>query len=179
MFDSKESKTFGYHLFFLPEGELFDNLQRTINELADKYNGPKFEPHVTLLSGIPNAPEAELVEKTRNLAVSMKPFNIELTKTETQDTFFRALYLKAIDTLTYQRYHHQALGVFEMKKQMTIPMPHLSLYYGNVPQSIKDEMIASLKLPVSMKFPVYKVYLYQTEGEVKNWVRIGEYIMGK
>ena len=42
-------------------------------------------------------------------------------------------------------------------------IPHLSLFYGNILQSAKDEMIASLSLP-DMKFLVDRVYLYRTEG---------------
>ena len=76
MFDGKSSKTIGYHLFFLPSGELFNNLQSTINTLSEKYDGAKFEPHVTLLARIPKTDEAELIAKTEKLASIMKPFEI-------------------------------------------------------------------------------------------------------
>lgn len=39
-------------------------------------------------------------------------------------------------------------------------------------------MIASLKLP-DMKFMVDRVYLYRTEGEAQDWVRVGEYLLGE
>lgn len=71
MFDPKDSKTVGYHLFFLPERELFDSLQNAINTLAEKYGGAKFEPHITLLARIPKADEAELIAKTQQLASIM------------------------------------------------------------------------------------------------------------
>ena len=77
MFDPTDSKTIGHHLFFLPQEELFDALQGIINTLAEKYNGTKFEPHVTLLARIPKADEAELVAKTKQLASVMEPFEVE------------------------------------------------------------------------------------------------------
>ncbi len=79
MFDSKDSKTIGYHLFLLPQsGVLQEETQRIINELAEKFGGPKFDSHATLLAHIPAADETELVEKTKRLANMMRPFEIEL-----------------------------------------------------------------------------------------------------
>ncbi|MEK7663866.1 MAG: 2'-5' RNA ligase family protein [Patescibacteria group bacterium] len=178
MFDPKDSKTVGYHLFFLPEGELFDNLQNTINQLAEKYGGMKFEPHVTLLARIPKANETELTAKTQKLAKMMKPFEIEPKKVYAQEDYFRALYYKAKYNARLKRYHQKALEMFGVQ-DVNVYFPHLSLFYGNVPKSIKDEMIASLSLPASMKFLVGKVYLYRTEGEAKDWVRVGAYPLGK
>ena len=63
-------------------------------------------------------------------------------------------------------------------QDVNVYFPHLSLFYGNVPQSAKDEMIASLSLP-DMKFLVDRVYLYRTEGEAQDWMHVGEYPLGK
>ena len=178
MFDPKDSKTIGYHLFFFPQGELFDTLQGVINTLAEKYNGAKLEPHVTLLARIPTADQAELVAKTKQLASTMEPFGVEPKEVVAQNAYFRALYCKAEPNPKLNEYHQKALAMFSVQ-DVNVYMPHLSLFYGNVPQTIKDEMIASLLLPASMKFLVDKVYLYRTEGEAQDWVRIGEYPLGK
>jgi len=178
MFDPKESRTVGYHLFFLPEGELFDGLQSTINALADKYGGAKFEPHLTLLARIPKADEAELIAKAQQLATTMSPFEVKPKEVRAEDAYFRALYCEAEPNPTMEEYHQKALEAFGVQ-DVNVYMPRLSLYYGNVPQSTKDEMIASLQLPASMKFLVDKVYLYRTEGEAQDWVRVGEYPLGK
>ena len=178
MFDPKDSKTVGYHLFFLPSGKLFDSLQNIITTLAEKYGGAKFEPHATLLARIPKADEVKLVAKTEKLASTMKPFEIEPKRICTEDTYFRALYCKVKYSAKLKRYNQKALEMFGMK-DVNVYIPHLSLYYGNIPQSIKDEMIASLSLPASMKFLVDRVYLYRTEGEAQDWVRIGEYPLWK
>lgn len=178
MFDPKDSKTVGYHLFFLPSGKLFDSLQNTINRLAEKYGGMKFEPHITLLARITKADESELVAKTKKLASTMRPFEIEPKKIYTQDAYFRALYCKAKYNAKVKRYHQRALEMFGIR-DVNPYFPHLSLFYGNVSQSTKDEMIASLSLPASMKFLVDTAYLYRTEGEAQDWVRVGEYPLGK
>lgn len=178
MFDPKNSKTVGYHLFFLPEGELFDSLQNTINTLAEKYGGANFEPHTTLLARIPKANEVELIAKTQQLASTMKSFGIELKEIRAEDTYFRALYCKAEPNAEMEEYHQKASEMFGIQ-DVNPYIPHLSLFYGNVSQPIKDEMITSLSLPASMKFLANKVYLYRTEGEAQDWVRIGAYPLGK
>jgi len=177
MFDPKDSKTIGYHLFFLPEGQLFDDLQVTINQFAEKYGGAKFEPHLTLLARIPKDDEAEMIIKTQQLAATMSLFEVEMKEICAQDAYFRALYWKAEPNPKMEEYHQKALKVFGVQ-DVNVYMPHLSLYYGNVSQFTKDEMIASLSLPISMRFLVNKVYLYRTEGEAQDWVRIGEYLLG-
>lgn len=174
MFDPKSNETIGYHLFLLPQGELFDDLQNTINALAEKYDGVKFEPHATLLARISKADEAELVAKTKMLASMMEPFEIEPKEVCAEDAYFRALYCKAERNPKLEEYHQKALEVFGVE-DVNVYMPHVSLYYGNTPQSIKSEMIKSLALPTSMKFSVDKVYLYRTEGGAENWVQVGGY----
>src|SRR5438105_2353445 len=114
MFDPKENKTVGYHLFFLPEGELFEVLQNIINTLAEKYDGVKFEPHLTLLARIPKANEAELVAKTQKLAVTMQPFEVEPKEVRTENTYFRALYCKAEPNPMMEEYHQKALEAFDV-----------------------------------------------------------------
>ena len=178
MFNPKDSKTVGYHLFLLPEGELFDSLQNTINQLAKKYQGVKFEPHATLLARIPKANEAELIAKTKELAAVMEPFEIEPKEICVEDAYFRALYCKAEYNPKLEEYHQKALEMFGVQ-DVNKYMPHVSLYYGNALQSMKDEMITSLSLPTDMKFLVDKIYLYRTEGEAQDWVRVGVYPLKK
>ena len=175
MFDPKDSKTIGYHVFFLPSGELFNSLQNVINMLAQKYHGAKFEPHVTLLARIPKDNETELVKKSKNLANIMKPFKIKLKDIFAEDAYFRALYIKAEYNLALEEYHQKSLELFGVKDVNTY-IPHLSLYYGNTSQFTKNEMIKSLLLPSDMNFLVDRIYLYRTEGGAENWVQIGSYL---
>lgn len=169
MFEPQSSIATGYHLFLMPSGQLFNEL-KTITKT--------FDPHVTLLAGIPKTDEAELIAKIQKLASFMKPFEIELGDIATEDAYFRALYLKVKPNPLLKEYHQKALEIFDMDEENAY-MPHLSLYYGNVTQSAKDEMIKSLVLPENMKFLVDRIYLYHTEGQAQDWARAGEYVLGQ
>ncbi len=173
MFDPKDSKTVGYHLFFLPPKKLFTELQDIIDTLAERYDGIKLEPHVTLLARIPKAGEEELMIKTRKLAGMMRPFEIEPKTICAEEAYFRALYCKTEYSPELKSYHQEALNIFGIQ-DVNIYFPHLSLYYGSSLYVHKNEAIASLSLPVPMKFIVDKVFLYRTEGEADSWVKVGE-----
>ena len=176
IFDPKNSKTNGYHLSFIPSGNVFNDFQDIIYKLAKKYNGVIFEPHVTLLARIPELKEPDLFEKTKQLVEIMEPIQIELKEIVTEDAYFRSLYCKAEPNVKLDRYHQKGLEMFSMQETNAYT-PHLSLYYGNVNETVKQEMIKSLLLPTNMKFLVDKVYLYETKGEVGAWKRIGEYFL--
>ncbi len=174
MFDPKDSRTIGYHLFLLPTGELFDVLQRTITDLAQRYQGPVFDPHVTLLARISKSDEGELLAATEKLASLMTPFELELKDVDGYDAYFRALFWTAQPDDAIRDYHQMALDLFGVQDANPY-MAHASLYYGNISKSTKDEMIRSLSLPARAIFQVDALYLYRTEGETQDWVRIATY----
>lgn len=174
MFDPKDNRVTGYHLFLLPQGELFRTLEHTIRELKERFNGVLFEPHITLLARIPEQGEEALVEKTRQLATTMKPFEVQLKEIGMEDVYFRALYLKAEPNELLQNFHKKAQTLFHVEDNGTY-MPHLSLYYGNTPSAVKRTMVESLSLPEEITMTVDRVCLYRTEGEADAWVRVGEY----
>lgn len=178
MFDPKDDKTIGYHLFLLPQGELFNDLQSIINQLAEKYHGPKFDPHITFLARIPETHESELMRKTKEIASTMEPFEIELEEVKSEDTYFRSFYWKAKPNQKLQEYHQKAIELFNVEEVNTY-MPHLSLYYGNIPQSSKDDMKESFTLPSQTKFRVDIIHLYKTEGTAENWLPVGVYRLGQ
>jgi len=153
-------------------------LKHIIDTLAEKYDGVQFDPHVTLLARIPVADENELVAKTKKLAAMMKPFIVEPRTVEAQDEYYRALYAKAEFSDELKTYHAKGLDIFGYR-DTNVYFPHLSLYYGDAPESIKEGMISSLSLPPQMSFAVDKIYLYRTPGEPRDWVRIGEYSIGQ
>ena len=178
MIDPKDNKTIGYHIFILPTGKLFNILQETINELAEKYQGPFFEPHLTLLGRIPNSSEAELIQKTKVLANALRSFEISLANIQTEDMYFRSFYYTTRESEELKSAHKKALDLFGMQDEREY-IPHVSLYYGNIQQSVKDEMRSSLLLPNKPTFFAETVYLYKTNGEPKNWVRVGAYPLGE
>jgi 2'-5' RNA ligase len=176
MTNPNENRTTGYHLFLEPSGALREQLQQTISTLADVYGGPVFVPHVTLLAQIPASDDIE--EKTRLLAENMSSFTLSLGEIEITEAYFRALYGAIRESAELRAVHQRALEVFGMSDEIPYT-PHLSLLYGNYPQEQKQETAAALVYPQNESFEVSSLVLYKTEGEVDDWIRVGEFYVNR
>ena len=165
-------KTDGYHLFLEPEGKLREEVVAIIGSLAAEFTGPMFSPHVTLLARIPVEEEGVLIEKTKQLASSLSPFEVALGTVDMERAYFRALYLQ-VESEEIKNVHQRANELFSMQDEREY-VPHMSLLYGNYPETQKQEVASALEVPSRSSFLVNKLHLYKTDGETSNWVKIAE-----
>ena len=173
-FDPKSSKTVGYHLFVEPEGEMADELQDIIIELAQTHNGPVFPPHVTILARIPEPSEESAIEHAKDAALALSPITLTLGEVSSEDMYYRALYSRIKEQEALKVYHRLASTAFEMDPNPDY-LPHLSLLYGNYSSETIQAAKNQARLPESRTFVIDKLHLYRTEGEVGEWQKIGEF----
>ena len=93
-----------FHLWLKPSGKAYDILVHTIATLSKEYQGPFFEPHVTLLGNLPGT-EEEISLGSSQLGSSLQPFDIQLTEPAYQDQYFQCLFLKVHETPALMRAH--------------------------------------------------------------------------
>ncbi len=167
-------ETSGYHLFLEPAGELRRELSAVIASLAGQYGGPVFPPHVTLLASIPDAPEAELTHKARELADSLAPLSLTLGELASEDAYFRALYSVILEQEALRALHAEAARAFGMPPEDAY-LAHLSLLYGNYPEGEKAVSRAGLSYPRGVSFTASTLHLYKTPGPPGAWVQIAEF----
>lgn len=175
MFDPTSDKTIGYHLFVEPSGPLADELKAAIDGLAEAHGGPKFDPHVTVTARIPDGNDNLVIAKTRELVAGCKPFSLTLGELGSENAYFRALYIKVEPSEALEALHARADEIFSLTSASPY-LPHLSLLYGNFPQSKKDEIILSLLHPQGESFLVDRIHLYRTEGGTESWQKMQEFI---
>ena len=169
--------TTGYHIFIEPPEPLRSVLQDIITTLGGAYENDFFRPHVTLLGRIPLQDEEALIQKVKELSAKTSPFSITLGEIGMEDYYFRALYLFVEKNEVLQSLHDS--WTLELHSTDTrIFSPHLSLFYGDLSQVEKVELIKKVTLPQTPEFIVDRVHLYKTEGTVYNWMKIGEYPFG-
>ena len=164
-------------MFFEPEGKLKDELQATINKLSEKFDGPIFTPHVTVLARIEEESDEIVIMKTLELASKIKPLTLELGDIDGEDAYFRALYIKVSNPEVITKYHQVANQIFEMK-DVTPYLPHLSLFYGNESLDIED-IADEIALPKRASFVAEKIIVYKTPGRAENWELIAEISLTK
>lgn len=175
--DSLSAETEGCHLFLEPAGELARELRSVIAELAGEYGGPAFPPHVTLLARIPDASEAELTEKARELADSLAPLALTLGELKSEDAYFRALYAVILEQEPLRALHARAASAFGMSPDSSY-LAHLSLLYGNYEEGKKTKTRAALLYPQGASFTAAALQLYKTPGGPDTWVKIAEFPFG-
>lgn len=171
--DPHSNQTLGYHLFLEPSGALKDELHASIDMLAREYDGPVFNPHVTLLGRIRENSDEEVLAKARTLAASLTPFTLTLGTVGYEDVYFRALYIRIKELEPVTAYHRAARTAFGMEHEDPY-LPHLSLLYGEYPEAQKVRTIESLTYPVEREFAVDRIHVYRTPGETHRWHKIGE-----
>ncbi|MDB5264524.1 MAG: cyclic phosphodiesterase-like protein [Parcubacteria group bacterium] len=168
-----DNTTTGFHLFLMPSGELKETLSGVIKTLAERYQGVLFEPHVTLMK-IPEGNEEQVISLAQSFAQNSTPITLSLEDMGMEETFFRALYLKVNPNEALEALHARAANVFGLNDAGAFT-PHLSLFYGNVPEDLKREMVSSLTLPLPLTFIAESLHVYKTGGTTEQWEQIAEY----
>lgn len=169
---AKIMKAKGYSLWVMPTGEAYDTFSILIKRLAQEYDAPVFDPHVTVL-GEATQPEAEIIKRAEQLAQGHTPFQLHLHTIDYQDAYFRALFVRVQESEPLLALHQRAQELFQMP---ALPgyMPHLSLLYGHFPQAVKETIIATIGQDLAARFTVRSLHVVKTEGDVKHWSRIKE-----
>lgn len=166
-------KTMGYSLWFMPEGEVYKKFSGVIADLSREYSSPKFKPHITLI-GQRVEPEEEIIEKTEKLSFLISPFKLRLTTIDYQDYYFRALFVKVEKTEELLEANKKAKEIFQIKDTEKY-LPHLSLIYGNFPESLKKKIIQEIGQDFSCEFQARSIHLFKTDGGADAWKIIKQF----
>lgn len=159
-----------YSLWLRPFGDIAFSIQQRINNLSEKYGGPSFEPHVTLISGLRYG-ETELIHLTKTLAGSMKPFEVLLTKAGYRDKYYQSLFVHIKKNEELMSAYRTALHLFDIEEQEEF-IPHLSLMYGDFSQEEKERILSVMGREFHIRFEVRSLLLMKTEGRPEDWKKI-------
>ncbi len=130
-----------YSIWIMPKGNTRLQLQNKIHKVSEKYGGPIFEPHITILGGFTGG-NSELVNKTKYFSDLIHPFDVTLIDIEFMDKYFRSIFIKANYSSDLIKIRNKATNQFNYNE--VDYLPHLSMAYGNYDIStkirIKDEI---------------------------------------
>ena len=159
-----------YAIWILPHTDKDKELAQLIIKLSQEHDGPCFSPHITLLSGL-QGNEKELIIKTSELAAKLTTLSVKTDVVETQDSYYKSLYLKIIETKLLLESRRQAESLFHPQPVDEF-MPHLSLLYGNQSEQVKRQIIASLKDKTRLDLLMDRVALVSAMGPPEKWITI-------
>ena len=157
----------GLSLWLVPQDEVGRQLAGWIDRLAERFRAPRFDPHLTLLSGIPSD-EPRARAAAARAAAELRPFTVRLDGVEGRDEHFRCLYVRAELDARLQAAHAVAARAFSREPQPDF-LPHLSLVYGRLLEEQKHALAHEAGADVSLRFETAALHLWSTAGPVSDW----------
>jgi hypothetical protein len=145
------------------EAELF---RRLIRILADEFEGPTFQPHLTLGTATTDAPAKVL----RHLKA--QPVRLKVRGTAHSTNFTKTLFVRLKPTGPLEKLVKQ-LGA----NGNALSDPHVSFLYKKLPVAIRRELAATIKLPFTeLTFDsiaaVNCVSPTETPADVRSWRKL-------
>ena len=147
-----------FFVWLIPDEHSYDYFLSLISDFSKLLEGPMFLPHVTLCSSTD--------QRIFDLSISRLSFQVE--KPSHSDAFFQSIYLPVIsETLEDLRKKIET-------ESINIPLqPHLSLFYGTLPSSIRHDICTNVDLKYEHCQLTKKVLVYgdtsQYASSVRGW----------
>jgi len=152
----------GYSIFIVPRDSAYENAGAIIRDLATRFEGPVFEPHVSILPQV-IATAAEVIEKTEHILENVKPFSIVTSTLHFGATYFTSLYLGVEPTAELTGLSQAAREQF---KRLDDPpyAPHMSLFYGELEQGLRTTMAEQIGSP-QLGFRVERIGVFDVDNK--------------
>ena len=151
-------------------------LAATIAELAARFDGPLFEPHVTIYAG-----KRGNNDPGRTLACAISdggPIPLSVRDIQCSDQFVKTVFIQFEPSpqLTKLSYTLQQASALDHKYELN---PHLSLIYKAMPPSVRSEVASSITLPFTeVIFDSAKAISgpaqVQSRADVESWSVVAE-----
>lgn len=162
-----------YALWLVPDAPAYEKLALLIEELSSTHGTPRFEPHVTLLSGIINS-EEEAVEQCRLFASSQSILSAQLIEIQYLEQFYRCLFFKTDTNKALLQLRQQAEEQFA-HTQVRPFVPHLSFLYGSLPKFKKESIIEQLGNRFFVNLVFRKIRLIEIRQRPEFWRVVADF----
>lgn len=135
----------GTALWLLPPPEVRAQYASVIDELSERYGTARFEPHLTLVSGVPMDHSVEAAAHA--LQPLLREVEIHPLRVVVGDGYYRCIVIEvaARGALVAARREAERLLGLEQREFW----PHVSVVYGELPVEAKRQIVAGLA-----KFPL-------------------------
>jgi len=120
--------------------EFFEGL---IKELGERYNAPRFEPHVTLAGG--DISDERALQILQNLSIR-EPIELSITGIEHSEKYTKTLFVQFESTPQIEALSAELQKAIGSTSELN---PHLSLLYKEMPKASKADAAQAISLPFS------------------------------
>lgn len=164
----------GISIWLSPAEEEAGSLRRLIHDLARDLGTPAFEPHVTLLPGLPGSPETIVRTAGQLLTADLEAVRVALGSPRAGRPPFRFLYLPMV--LTFRLVHAHAVTRQAFAPADETPFePHLSLVYGHLGDDEGRRLASEIAPRVPSEAQLATLEVVRTEGPVAAWQSLARF----
>ncbi len=156
-----------YSLWLLPDEEATAKFSELITGLSDRYHGPRFSPHVTMLGWLRGEEDA-LAQSAMDLAQELQALTLRPQRLAGEAYYFRCFYVELERSAALLAAHERASAAFKAGYASDY-LPHLSLVYGRLDGAEKTRLRAELAARLSATFTADRLRLVHIEVAVADW----------
>lgn len=154
-----------YSIWVVPPEPVYSQIKDCIIELAQRFDSPIFEPHMTLLGNI-DKDISEIEEKVKDLASSIDKLELSLGSVSFSTTYFQSVFVRVNSTAKLMQLNIETKKLFGMENNVF--MPHMSLLYGGHDMLTREKIAQCIKIE-SEKFLVNELFIASTGSGLKGW----------
>jgi hypothetical protein len=127
-------------------------LQQVVDALSAQYGAPRFEAHLTLLSGLmlPHQDSIACSELAR-LAAASAPVTLPVTGTGESDLYFETAFVRCAESAELIALREHARRAFGSGRVAAIG-PHVSLLYARLPRVTRRAITRSHAIAGALRF---------------------------
>lgn len=166
-------------LWLVPQREDSTYLQAIIDQLAAKYQAPRFSPHVTVAGRLQVPDQYQALLST--LASAMPILKLQNQGLDHSSELFRTVYIRTslADPLVALRQK-----VYQLWLENTVKpfMPHISLIYKELALLERQAIMQALSIKKNFVFDTLTVVSPQAQGNwmaVESWQTLGTWPLAK
>jgi cyclic phosphodiesterase-like protein len=156
----------GHALWLVPQEPVSVRLSALIDSLARRYGGPRFVPHVTLVSGI-ELPLGDIRARAHALAQGLPPAVVTLRRAACRDEYYKALFLE-VEGADLRDTHARAAAALGVRRDPDY-LPHLSVVYGDFGPLVKEAMLDRVGRRWGEHCTLDRLVVVSLEGPPESW----------
>ena len=141
------------------------NLSEIIIKLAQKYDGPVFQPHCTLV-GKTDVSLIRMKSAIINLMSNYTPIEVHPGKIDYTDNIWRALYIELEEKQILTKWHEHVCDLLSINYRKDF-LPHISLMYNSV--SLKEKERISRKIQLQSAYKICSIQIVDCNEKVDDW----------
>lgn len=162
-----------YAIWLLFNKDDNESIGKIIDQLAKKYNAPKFLPHITIYGLVDE--KLPMIKKIVKESIDgISPVLVNTSKLDHSDNIWKTVFIKLqqsskllqINYILSKQLSKYAPYIFE---------PHVSLIYKNLDRTIREKIVSEIQ--VNKEFTIDKIGLLEYSPNVQEWKIVDSFVL--